>query len=198
MFKKLRNFLKKRQNLNLDENDKNDEKNIMYYSTDKDKFIKTQIPSHMKIITRPNTISFDVYNSPEEDYNIEMYYSSNNKHLSDDSYFPNCPKIILDYKKKLQETGLIPLNVVQSSDMNIENDLIDEYMKMDDFEDKVMEVDPYIKDYFMVDNNEEKNNYVRKFIQNHEIMEEYKKRDIENWKDVRDKLKNDLYTNYLD
>lgn len=127
-------------------------KEIMYYSTDKNSFIKTRIPKNVKIVKKRHNSGAYI------DYDTNDYYK--NKHTSNDSYFLHYPKTILNYKKKLQETGLILKNNENIIDELDSENIIDDYFKIDDAinPDNIIEYDDtinpdnIINNYFKIDN----------------------------------------------
>lgn len=79
----------------LKKNKSNDNiKEITYFSTDKNSFVKCKIPNYMNI-----------YIDNSDKYDINTYYKD--KHISNDSYFLYYPNTISNYKQKLQETGVL-------------------------------------------------------------------------------------------
>lgn len=133
----LYNFFKKKDTDNTRE--------VTYYSTDKNNFIKTRIPKNVKIVTKKHNSNTYI------DYDINTYYK--NKHLSNDSYFLHCPKTILDYKNKLQENGLILENNVNETTIINEYNTINEIDYNIDSNNTLM-LDNIIQDYFKVEYNE--------------------------------------------
>lgn len=196
-------------------NDKNDSE-MYYYSTDKDMFVKA--PNNTKIYLRKNTSMSHADNCDSYFNNREcisdisgsekQYVSDSEKHVSDNSYFTTmsmCPQTILDYRKKLQETGIVLNNsyknyiedIIEDEldcefnnelDCEINNeldcecdvDVIDDYLNMysssSDFEKRVTKIDPYIKDYFMYDENLEDKQKQIETIKQYELQNWIKKR----------------------
>lgn len=104
----------------LKKNKSNDNiKEITYFSTDKNNFITTKIPNHINIIKKKHN---------SDNYDINTYY--NDKHMSNDSYFLHYPNTILNYKKKLQETGMVlEQSIINENDISnnsYSNDIIDD------------------------------------------------------------------------
>lgn len=128
--------------------DINNTKEITYYSTDKNSFVTSRIPKHVKIVKkRHNSGSYN-------DYDINTYYK--NKHISSDSYFIHYPKTIMNYKNKLQETGLTLENngnIINKLYYTDEINSIDEVNSMNTT-DSIDEVDSddILNDYLFPDN----------------------------------------------
>jgi hypothetical protein len=147
-----------------------DTKEIMYYSTDKNSFIKTRIPKNVKVVTKRRNSGTYI------DYDISDYYK--NKHTSNDSYFLDYPKTILNYKKKLQETGLILKNnenIINELDSDdIIDDIIDNTINPDNIieYDDTINPDNIINDYFKID-NVDSSDYIDSSFDFSDIIDEY-------------------------
>jgi hypothetical protein len=144
-------------------------KEITYFSTDKNSFVKCKIPNHMNI-----------YIDNSDKYDINSYYKD--KHISNDSYFLYYPNTISNYKQKLQETGVL-LEQSFINDTYIEtdtddfiidrdsDDIIDEYVDnidSDDNKDEYVDNKDDNKDQYVdnIDSDDNINDYI-------DIIDEY-------------------------
>jgi hypothetical protein len=125
-FNRLKTFFNKSKNSKETEiNSKNDSE-MYYYSTDKDMFVKA--PNNTKIYLRTNTSISHVDNCDSYLNNRECA-SNGEKHVSDNSYFTTmsiCPQTILDYRKKLQETGIVLNNSYKNYTEDVIEDIIED------------------------------------------------------------------------
>lgn len=132
----LYNFFKKK--------DIDNTREVTYYSTDKNSFVTIRVPKNVKIVTKKNNSNTYI------DYDVNTYYK--NKHLSNDSYFLHFPKTILDYKKKLQENGLILENDVNRNNIINENNINEIEIDYNIDSNNILMLDNIIQDYFKEDN----------------------------------------------
>ncbi len=157
--------------------DTNNTKEITYYSTDKNSFITTRIPKNIKIVTKKHNSCTYI------DYDINTYYKNKNKnkHISNNSYFTHYPNTIINYKNKLQETGLTLEN-----NQHIINEIntIDETETIDDLD--------------TIDENENENNEnnVDEVVDSSDIINDYLFQDNRRFINIEQSKRADMYTFY--
>lgn len=153
-------FKIKNINSSKDNKDTDNTKEIMYYSTDKNSFVTSRIPKNIKIVTKKHNSCTYI------DYDINTYYNNKDKHISNNSYFVHYPNTIINYKNKLQETGLTLENNENRIKIN-EIDTIDEVDSTDNV-DSTDEVDSTdnVGSTYRIDSSDTIDDYLYQYYEN--------------------------------